>query len=277
MAKRNIVIINEGKCNGCGLCIANCPEGALQIIDGKLHLISDMFCDGLGACIGHCPEGAITIEEREAETYDEEKVMSNIVKQGENVIKAHLKHLRSHGQQKLFAQAISFLNDKNIGIAEEIISGGKGPLPCGCPSTMMKDFRDSSMDEAIMPVNAGESQLRQWPLQLALINPDVPYLQTADIVVAADCVSFSYANLHERFLKNKALIIFCQKLDHNLDMYKEKLRIIFCDNNARSVTTIHMEVPCCSGIVRLTETAIRDSAKNIVIKEYTISIHGKII
>lgn len=112
MAKRKIIKIDEEKCNGCGQCIPNCPEGALQIIDGKARLVSDLFCDGLGACIGHCPEDAITIEQREAQEYDERRVMENIVKQGENVIKAHLEHLKEHSQDGLLEEAIDFLKKK---------------------------------------------------------------------------------------------------------------------------------------------------------------------
>ena len=117
--KRSIITIDREKCTGCGECIPNCPEGALQIIDNKACLLSDLFCDGLGACIGHCPEGAITIEEREAEDYDERKVMSNVIKQGPNVIKAHLDHLKSHKQEDYVKQAEAYLKENNIEVPSE--------------------------------------------------------------------------------------------------------------------------------------------------------------
>lgn len=140
MAKRKIIRIDEEKCNGCGLCIPNCPEGALQVIDAKVRLVSDLYCDGLGACIGHCPVGAITIEEREAEKYDERKVMSNIIKQGRNVIKAHLKHLKGHSQVDFFNQAMAYLKEQNI--ESPLLEDSAGQANRGCPGTEIIDFRE---------------------------------------------------------------------------------------------------------------------------------------
>jgi len=143
MAKRKIIKIDEDKCNGCGLCIPNCPEGAIQIIDKKARLISDLFCDGLGACIGHCPQQAITIEEREAEEYDERKVMENIVKQGRNVIKAHLEHLKGHNQNEYLKQATDFLKERNIQVHfnEVKVHSAQAHGFSGCPGSKMMDFR----------------------------------------------------------------------------------------------------------------------------------------
>lgn len=140
MAKRKIIRIDEEKCNGCGLCIPNCPEGALQVIDGKVRLVSDLYCDGLGACIGHCPVGAITIEEREAEKYDERKVMGNIVKQGKNVIKAHLEHLKGHNQTEFFNQALDYLKEQNI--ESPLLEDSAGQTNRGCLGTEIIDFRE---------------------------------------------------------------------------------------------------------------------------------------
>jgi MinD superfamily P-loop ATPase len=137
--KRKIIKIDEEKCNGCGLCIPNCPEGALQVIDGKVRLVSDLYCDGLGACIGHCPQGAITIEEREAEKYNERKVMENIVRQGINVIKAHLIHLKEHKQDAYLSEAMDYLKERKIEISPEEIASAK--QPSGCPGTQIIDFR----------------------------------------------------------------------------------------------------------------------------------------
>jgi len=276
MAKRKIIKIDETKCNGCGQCIPNCPEGALQIIDGKARLVSDLACDGLGACIGHCPEGAIEIEEREAQAYDEIKVMETIVKQGENTIRAHLTHLKEHGQEEYLKQAEDYLEKKDIPIPKE--DQKEESLPCGCPGTMMKDFRDEkpkAAEEAV--ITTGQSQLQQWPIQLQLLTPIAPYFKDANLVIAADCVPFTYPNFHDRFLKDKILIILCPKLDQVLDKYIEKLKAIFTHNNIKSITLVHMEVPCCFGLVQLVEKALKESGKNIVVKEYTISIKGEII
>lgn len=275
MAVRKIIKIDEGKCNGCGLCIPNCPEGALRIIDGKARLISDLFCDGLGACIGHCPEGAITTEEREAEAYDEKKVMKNIVKQGKNVIKAHLEHLKEHGEQELFTQAIGFLKEKNIEVPEEVISGGRGSLPCGCPGTVVKDFRADRKDD-VKPEKtvSSQSQLMQWPVQIMLVPPQAPYLNGADLLFAADCVPFAYADFHRDLLKGKILLVGCPKLD-DAAFYTEKTTQVLKENNIKSIACAHMEVPCCSGLVNILKTAMANSGKDIQFKEITISIKGE--
>ena len=275
MAKRKIIKIDEGECNGCGLCIPNCPEGALQVIDGKARLISDLFCDGLGACIGHCPEGAITTEEREAEAYNEKKVMKNIVKQGKNVIKAHLEHLKKHGEQELFTQAIGFLKEKNIEVPEKVISGDKRSLPCGCPGTMVKDFRADRKDN-IKPKKtiSSQSQLMQWPVQIMLVPPQAPYLNGADLLFAADCVPFAYADFHRDLLKGKILLVGCPKLD-DAAFYTEKITQVLKENNIKSITCAHMEVPCCSGLVNILKTAMANSGKDMPFKEITISIKGE--
>ena len=270
--KRKIIKIDEELCNGCGECIPNCPEGALQIIDGKARLISDLFCDGLGACIGNCPLGAIEVEEREAEAYDEDKVMENVIKQGANTIKAHLVHLKEHGEDEFYNQAIDFLkrNDIDIPVIEEI----KEEL-CGCPGMMTKEIkREESEDTASRPV---QSVLTTWPVQLHLLNPNASYLKNADLLVAADCVGFAYADFHQRFLKGKVPIIFCPKLDQSTEAYLEKLTHIFKINQIKSVTIVKMEVPCCGGTTGLVEEALRRSGTNTIIKEYTIGINGEIL
>lgn len=138
--KRKIIKIDEEKCNGCGLCIPNCPEGALRIIDGKARIVSDLYCDGLGACIGYCPQGAITIEEREAEKYDERKVMANIVQQGKNVIKAHLEHLKSHNQSQYFKEAMDYLKERGV---EIVFDKEAGNTSVECLGAKIIDFRNS--------------------------------------------------------------------------------------------------------------------------------------
>lgn len=274
--KRQIIKIDEEKCNGCGLCVPDCPEGALQIIDGKARLVGELLCDGLGACIGNCPENAISIEEREAEPYNEGKVIENVIKAGKKVIAAHLKHLKDHKQHDYLDTAMNYLKKNNISVPEEDQS--KDPIPCGCPGTMMKDFRsDEKAPDIKTPANIVSSELRQWPVQLQLLSPLAPYFDNADLVIAADCVPFAHADFHRRFLKDKILIIFCPKLDNVLDLYLQKLTTIIRDNNIKSITMVHMEVPCCYGVVKLVEEAVSNSGKNLIIKDYTVSIQGQII
>ena len=268
--KRDIIQINEEKCNGCGNCVTGCPEGALQVIDGKARLISDLFCDGLGACIGDCPEGAIEIERREAEPYDEYKVMENIVKAGPNVIKAHLQHLQEHGEEELVNEATEFLKENNI----EVPDYEEKPLACGCPGSTTQELNPHGDQEDAVMLTA---ELRNWPIQLQLLNPNTNFFKKADLLIAADCAPFAYPNFHQRFLKGKILIILCPKLDRVIDAYVDKLTKIFQKQDIKSISIVHMEVPCCSGIEVIVQRALEKAQKNIPIKDYTISMSGKII
>lgn len=267
--KRDIITIDEDKCNGCAQCIPGCPEGALQVIDGKARLVSDLFCDGLGACIGHCPTGAMKVENREAEPYDEYKAMKNVVKGGENVIKAHLKHLADHGETGYLSQAIDFLEQNSLEIPNY-----KEKTACNCHQSMAKTISREKPAETTVSLSP---QLNNWPIQLSLMNPDLEYFQNAELVIAADCVPFSYPNFHERFLKGKILIIFCPKLDKNIDSYVQKLTHIFETKNIKSISIVHMEVPCCSGVEIVVKKALENAKKIVSIKDYTISISGEII
>ncbi len=271
MSKRKIIKIDEKKCNGCGLCMPNCPEGALQIIDKKARLISDLFCDGLGACIGHCPQGAITIEEREAQAYSERKVMENVVKQGSNVIRAHLEHLGEHGETKYLQEAIDFLKENKIEVPQ--LKDTQKNLPCGCPGSKVVDFRKEKARESSSGARQ-VSELGQWPIQLRLVPAFAPYLQNADLLIAADCVPFSYANFHADFLKGRTLLVGCPKFD-DLDAYQEKISQIIEHNNLKSITYVHMEVPCCFGLIDVIREAIENSGKKVPFKEVTISISGE--
>lgn len=267
--KRDIITIEEDKCNGCGSCVPGCPEGALQIIDGKARLVSDLFCDGLGACIGECPTGAMKIEKREAEPYDEYKAMENVSKGGENVIKAHLKHLADHGEKTFLSQALDYLEQNNLPTPDY-----KEKTACNCPSTMNKAIkREPKIQESV----SLSPELGNWPIQLMLMNPDSDYLENADLVISADCVPFSYPNFHQRFLKGKILMMFCPKLDKTLDSYVDKLAYIFESKNIQSISIVHMEVPCCSGIEIIVKKALEKSKKVITLKDYTVSISGEII
>ncbi len=273
--KRKIIEINEDKCTGCGLCIPDCPEGALQIIDGKARLISDLFCDGLGACVGACPEGAMLVVEREAEPYNEETVMENIIKAGPNTVKAHLEHLSEHGETELLERAIAVLEKKGLAVPD--LKEKEERMGCGCPGTNVKSI-DREAPKQEEPVSAVlNSELRQWPVQLQLLNPNAGYFENADLLIAADCTPFAYANFHQRFIKGKIAITLCPKLDQTMEQYLEKLVTILQKHNINSITVVHMEVPCCTGIVRLVEGAVRKSGKNVLLKDYTISLNGEII
>jgi len=274
--KRQIIEIDEEKCNGCGLCIPNCPEGALQIIDSKARLISDLFCDGLGACIGECPEGAIKTVEREAEPYDEAKVMENIIKAGPNTIKAHLKHLRDHDQREYIQQAEVILKEKGIP-NPNLHEDKQAPMVCGCPGSMAREIKLEDKPETESSSIELNSELKQWPIQLHLINPNAPYLKNADLLIAADCVPFAFANFHQRFVKGKIVINFCPKLDSGIDFYIEKLAEIFKNQDIKSVTVVRMEVPCCGGIEHIVMKSLEKAGKALMVKTNVISIDGRII
>jgi ferredoxin len=274
MSKRKIITIDENKCNGCALCIPNCPEGAIQIIDQKARLISDLFCDGLGACIGYCPQGAITIEEREAIAYDEGKVMANIVKQGPHVIKAHLKHLQGHKELVYLKQAMDFLKKNKINITLDQACNHGASSAGGCPGSRSVDLRKPQAAKSSVASQRQESELAQWPVQLHLVPAQAPYFEDADILIAADCVPFAYANFHQDLLKGKMLLVGCPKLD-DLSRYQEKLEQIFQNNNIKSVTYAHMEVPCCFGLLPIIKEAISSTEKKIPFKDITITIKGE--
>ncbi len=234
---RKIVKIDEEKCDGCGACVTACAEGALQIIDGKARLVSETYCDGLGACLGECPQGAITIEEREAAEFSEE---------------ATERHLHAHHAEEAEAT---------------------GSLPCGCPSARVTQF---ARPEAVRTKERTyqPSMLTQWPVQLTLVPPTAPFLRGADVVLAADCVPFAYAGFHEDFLKDHALLVACHKLD-NFPAHLKKLTDILLHSGLKSLTVVHMEVPCCSGLTYMAKQAILASGKDVPLKEIVIGVRGE--
>lgn len=273
--KRQIITIDDQKCTGCGACITGCPEGALQIIDNKARLVSDLFCDGLGACIGTCPEGAITIEEREAEPYDERKVMANIAKQGANTIKAHLKHLDDHGENLFLSQAIAFLQENGIDIPD--FSCKEGDVACGCAGGAVKSFAKTEQKPASEVTGAIQSELRQWPVQLHLINPNADYFDNADLLISADCVPYSYGDYHRKFLKGKIVITLCPKLDKDIDRYIDKLAEIFTRHTLKSLSIVRMEVPCCGGTELIVQKALEKAGKAMMVKLTVVSLQGEIL
>jgi len=279
--KRTIIKIDEDLCNGCGACVTGCHEGALQLINGKAVMISDLYCDGLGACIGECPVGAISLEEREAEAYDEEAVMERMIPKGEKVILAHLNHLKEHGESKLLQQGLDYLEKQNIKIdfpmVQEIYSQ-EAMMPCGCPGSMMQEIKKPAQPTFSMatPAVNQPSELRQFPVQLHLLNPHAPFLQGADLLLAADCTAFAYGGFHSRFLKNKALAIACPKLDSNIQVYIDKLSEMIDTAKINTLTVLIMEVPCCSGLVRIAQMAREQANRNIPMKVVVISVQGEI-
>jgi ferredoxin len=274
--KRNIIIIDENKCTGCGQCIPDCPEGAISVID------------------------------REAAPYDEKTVMENIVRQGAPVIKAHLEHLAGHGQIALYDQAVEYLIESGIPIpdhspplraprkrtaaptggprsgkrtgphtsAQEVCHGGSGGPDrlAGCPGSAVRTIPRTG--SRYPPFGETESELRQWPVQLKLQNPAAPYFDNADLLIAADCVPFAYAGFHAEFLRNRIVIIFCPKLDSDIDGYIEKLAQIFSSHPIKSILVAHMEVPCCSGVRYVVDKALEQSGMKIPVTEKTIMIQG---
>ncbi len=282
--KRKIISIDKEKCTGCGQCIPDCPEGALQIIDKKARLVSDLFCDGLGACIGTCPEGAIAVVEREAEPYDERAVMATIVPQGDAVIRAHLEHLAGHGQENLYREALAYLKEHGIpvpphdGPAVRSAPHHHDHPPFGtCPGSAARSIARTDRSPRPQTESSGLSELRQWPVQLALLNPAAPYFDDADLLVASDCVPFAFAGFHPDLLRGKILIIFCPKLDADIEGYIEKLAAIFSRHSIRSITVSHMEVPCCSGVRYVVDRALERAEKKIPVSETTISIEGDVL
>jgi ferredoxin len=270
--RRKIIHIDEALCNGCGQCIPNCPEGALQMIDGKARLVGDLFCDGLGACIGECPAGAITIEEREAEVYDEARVMDNVIARGESVIRAHLAHLKEHGEKEYLRQALAVLEDREMEGQDQPQVRPAG----GCPGARVRQFPAGGASSAAGSAGSA-SQLRQWPVQLHLIPPSAPYFNNAEVLLAADCTAYAHGGFHEEFLRGKLLAIACPKLDSNQDIYLDKLKAMIDFSGIRSLTVLTMEVPCCGGLLQLARRAAAESEREVPIRWMQISVQGELL
>lgn len=234
---RNIIHIDEEKCNGCGQCVIDCAEAALQIVNGKAKLVKDIYCDGLGACIGSCPSGALTIIQREADPFDEEET------------ERHIEEIR----------------------AKEIVQKEQY---CACPGSLPKEISNTGFSHKgsieIKP------ELTNWPIQLMLVPVNAPYFHNAEILLAADCTAFSTINFQSRFIKGRKLIIACPKLD-NGRFYIEKLTDIFRENFIKSVTVVRMEVPCCGGLIYIVNEAIKAARKNLTLKEIVVGINGEIL
>lgn len=282
--KRIIIKIDEELCNGCGACVTGCHEGALQLINGKAVMVSDLYCDGLGACIGECPVGAIALEECEAEPYNEEVVIARMIPKGQKVILAHLNHLKEHEEFELLQQGLDYLKEHNIEINFlEVNSTTKQTAPHlhagGCPGSVMQEIKRPAQSAFSIPAqttNIQPSELRQFPVQLHLLNPNAGFLQGADLLLAADCTAFAYGGFHEHFLKGKALAIACSKLDSNIQAYIDKLAEMIDVAMIDTLTVLIMEVPCCNGLVKIVQMARQQAERNVPMKVIVISVQGEI-
>jgi ferredoxin len=243
---RQIIKIDEDLCNGCGACANACHEGAIAMIDGKAKLIRDDYCDGLGNCLPVCPTNAITFEEREAAEFDEEAVEQH---------------------QKLKQQK----QENNSGACHTD----------GCPGSKAKEIKRDNANVQMHEVESNhqttvnKSELMQWPVQIKLVPINAPYFDNANLLIAADCTAYAYANFHQDFIKNHITIVGCPKLDEG--DYSEKLTAIIKNNNIKSVKVVRMEVPCCGGIEHATIQALKNSNKMIPWQVVTISTDGKIL
>ena len=239
---RKIIEIDEELCDGCGQCVPECAEGALEIIDGKARVVADKFCDGLGACIGECPNGALKIVEKEVDEFDEEAVEGYLKKK------------------------------------EEERKPAGDTLACGCPSTQVQTFIPSiSCQKANDPVgqSGAESNLSHWPVQIHLVPPTAPFLKDASLLVAADCTPIAYPRFHEDFLKGKVVMVGCPKFD-DVQVYLDKFAQVFKANNIKDINVLIMEVPCCSGLPGILKKAMDMAGKNIPMRQVVISARGKI-
>ena len=256
---RQIIHIDENKCNGCGICASACHEGAIDIVDGKAKLVRENFCDGFGDCLPNCPTGAITFETREAPEYDEAAV--------EAAKKAKEEKKESHG-----------MTDREKEMQKEMMQ--HAAHAGGCPGSrfMQLDRAPENADECPAPsigYARPVSRLGQWPCQIKLLPAQAPFYNGAKLLIAADCTAYAYANMHEEFMKGKVTLIGCPKLD-DID-YTDKLTEIIRDNDIKEVTIVRMEVPCCGGLQRAAENALKASGKFIPWQVVTISRDGRIL
>lgn len=243
MGARQIIRIDEDLCTGCGECVPACAEGALEIVDGKVRVVEEVLCDGLGACLGECPEGALTIEEREAPEFDEEAVERRLQEIGRSPQAAHAELPGLHVS--------------------------------GCPGSLSMQFaREAAAPEPAGPRREAESMLTSWPVQLGLVNPMAPFLREADLLIAADCAPVAYRMFHEDFLQGRSVVIACPKLD-DAGAHMEKLAELFFSARPRSVTVVHMEVPCCFGLSTLVERAAAMAGLGVPVQTAVITVRGE--
>jgi Pyruvate/2-oxoacid:ferredoxin oxidoreductase delta subunit len=259
--RRKIVKIDESKCNGCGRCATACAEGAIAIIDGKARIVSETYCDGLGACLGKCPVDAITIEERDAPAFDEAAAMKHVAETRDASAHGHSHgHGRSHDHDHGHAHPHPHTHSH----------GG-----FACPGTLARSMKRPAPAPCAAGSEAAASDLSHWPVQLALLNPAAECFNECDLLLAADCVPFAMPDFHARFLRGRTVAVGCPKLD-DASYYAEKLAEILRANTIKSLTVVHMEVPCCFGLSRLAEIAVKSSGKDIPVRDVTVGLDGKV-
>ncbi len=244
--KRQIITIDEEKCDGCGNCVPACVEGALQVIDGKARLMKESYCDGLGACLGDCPQGALHVTTLEVDAYDEPGVLGYLQQTAPARVEQHVAHLREHGIESSYKPA------------------GKPQLadiPL-CPSVQARgwDERRTTNDE--FAGGRVKSELHQWPVQLQLLPVRAPFFDGADLTLIADCVPFANPNMHADFVRGSAIAVGCPKLD-DAQAYIDKVTQILQNNTIRSLKVAYMEVPCCRGLVFIAQQALKASGKEV--------------
>lgn len=242
---REIIVIDEEKCDGCGDCVPSCDEGAIRIIDGKAKLVSETYCDGLGDCLAECPQGALTIEKREVEGFDPAAVQ---------------KHLERMALQELPGESAARVSP----------SGG------GCPGSATIDFRGTRTAPAV-DGPARPSELRQWPIQFHLVSPEADYFKGADLLIAADCVPFALADFHRDHLSGKSLVIACPKLDSQQEIYRQKLTTLIDKSGVASITVMIMQVPCCGGLFQMTRDAVDSSERDVPLQIKVVGLQGEIL
>jgi len=253
--KREIVIIDEDLCNGCGDCIVGCSEGALQIVDGKAKLVKEDFCDGFGDCVGTCPTGALTIEERDVVAFDEEAT------------KQHL--LSTQGVEAVWRMEEA---QKKHQTTEETPSSHQG-----CPGSRMREIKRDEEKPAVDANTGGQaipSELTQWPVQIHLVPPTAPYFQNKELVVMNTCGAIASADVHWRYLRGRSVVVGCPKLD-NTQPYASKIAEILKANNIPKVIIARMEVPCCGGLTMIVQQAVEMSGRtDLVVQEDIIGVDG---
>jgi ferredoxin len=257
------------------MCVSDCPEGALQVIDGKARLVGDLLCDGLGACLKSCPENAISVEEREAEPYDELKVLENTVPQGPNVISAHLKHLRDHGQMEFLQQAVSYLckHEIPVDLPAQAVNLRSAAQQCPGSQTLIFPARRSEEEDCQIQT----SRLTHWPVQLHLISPSAPHYRNSDLLIAADCAAYSHAGFHKEFLKGRTLAIACPKLDSHQEIYLEKLTALIDQAEPKSIRLVIMQVPCCKGLLHHVVEAASRATHKVPVRCVILGIRGEVL
>lgn len=269
---RKIIQIDEEQCDGCKMCIPACPEGAIQMVDGKAKLVKDFYCDGLGACLGHCPQDAITVIEREAEEYDEHSVMQNVMTKGDAVVRQHLQHLHEHGQDKYLKVAMSMLeNGQTDKAGLELFRSNSS-----CPGSHSFSFEKPEIPIQTQ-MKAITSSLNHWPIQMHLISPMAPHYRGSEVVLAADCVAYSLADFHQTYLAGRTLAIACPKLDINQQVYLEKIKMLIDQSQIKALHVLIMQVPCCSGLLQLAQTALEQSERKIPVKATVVGVQGQIL